>query len=312
MKTFIGHIDTLMNYDRKKDYNFFSNEDFHVDIVKMKKANVKLAVFAVFVESKYKPFLALQRTIQLIDRFHNLIESSEELELVEGPKDIERILESNKIGVLLALEGGEGIFDESALRIFYRLGVRMISLTWNQRNQFADGIAELETNGGLTLQGKKIIREMEDRGIILDVSHIAPAGFWDIVKIARKPFLASHSNVMSICSHRRNLDDEQIKAIARNGGLIGINFEPEFLANNKKADISDVIRHIDYIRKLVGIESVVLGTDYDGIETTPIGLEDLGKLDNLKKELLKKSYSMEEIEKISLKNWLDFFQKIWV
>lgn len=221
-------------------------------------------------------------------------------------------MESNKIGVLLALEGGEGIFDESALRIFYRLGVRMISLTWNQRNQFADGIAELETNGGLTLQGKKIIREMEDRGIILDVSHIAPAGFWDIVKIARKPFLASHSNVMSICSHRRNLDDEQIKAIARNGGLIGINFEPEFLANNKKADISDVIRHIDYIRKLVGIESVVLGTDYDGIETTPIGLEDLGKLDNLKKELLKKSYSMEEIEKISLKNWLDFFQKIWV
>ena len=312
MKTFIGHIDTLMNYDRKKDYNFFSNEDFHVDIVKMKKANVKLAVFAVFVESKYKPFFALQRTIQLIDRFHNLIESSEELELVEGPKDIERILESNKIGVLLALEGGEGIFDESALRIFYRLGVRMISLTWNQRNQFADGIAELETNGGLTLLGKKIIREMEDRGIILDVSHIAPAGFWDIVKIARKPFLASHSNVMSICSHRRNLDDEQIKAIARNGGLIGINFEPEFLANNKKADISDVIRHIDYIRKLVGIESVVLGTDYDGIETTPIGLEDLGKLDNLKKELLKKSYSMEEIEKISLKNWLDFFQKIWV
>lgn len=312
MKTFIGHIDTLMNYDRKKDYNFFSSEDFHVDIVKMKKANVKLAVFAVFVESKYKPFLALQRTIQLIDRFHNLIESSEELELVEGPKDIERILESNKIGVLLALEGGEGIFDESALRIFYRLGVRMISLTWNQRNQFADGIAELETNGGLTLLGKKIIREMEDRGIILDVSHIAPAGFWDIVKIARKPFLASHSNVMSICSHRRNLDDEQIKAIARNGGLIGINFEPEFLANNKKADISDVIRHIDYIRKLVGIESVVLGTDYDGIETTPIGLEDLGKLDNLKKELLKKSYSMEEIEKISLKNWLDFFQKIWV
>src|SRR5690606_36700341 len=133
-----------------------------------------------------------------------------------------------------------------------------------------------------------------------------PDGFWDIVKIARKPFLAFHSNVMSICSHRRNLDDEQIKAIARNGGLIGINFEPEFLANNKKADISDVIRHIDYISKLVGIESVALGTDYDGIDTTPVGLEDLGKLDNLKKAFLKKIYSLVEIEKMALKNWLDF------
>ena len=312
MSAIIGHIDTLMNYDQSVDYNFFTrNPDFHVDIVKMKEAGIKVAVFAVFVESRYKPFFALQRSVQLIDRFLNLVENSEELELIKDLIDIERVLESNKTGALLALEGGEGVFDESALRIFYRLGVRMISLTWNQRNQLADGIGELETKGGLTLLGKKIIREMEDLGIILDVSHIAPAGFWDIVKITRKPFLASHSNAMSLCKNKRNLDDEQIKAIANTGGLIGINFAPEFLVNNKSADISDVIRHIDYIREVAGIERVVLGTDYDGIQTTPAGLEDLSKLKNLKKELRNNDYSKEEVEKIFLRNWLDFLQRVW-
>lgn len=312
MNKFIGHIDTLLNYDQDKSYDFFTNNDnFHVDLVKMKKAGIKLAVFAVYVESKYKPFWALERTLELIDRFHNLIESSQELQLIKDLEDIESLLENDKIGALLAIEGGEGIFSVSALRILYRLDVRMIALTWNQRNQLADGIGELETNGGLTTLGKKILSAMEELGIILDVSHLAPAGFWDIVKIAKKPFLASHSNVLNVCNNKRNLDDEQLKAIAENKGLIGLNFAPAFLVKDKKADISDVIRHIDYIRDLVGIENVVLGTDYDGIDNTPKGLEDLGKLDNLKEELLRRNYSLQEIEQIFILNWLNFFRRIW-
>jgi len=312
MNKFIGHIDTLLNYDQDKYYDFFTNNDnFHVDLVKMKKAGIKLAVFAVYVESKYKPFWALERTLELIDRFHNLIESSQELQLIKDLEDIESLLENDKIGALLAIEGGEGIFSESALRILYRLDVRMIALTWNQRNQLADGIGELETNGGLTTLGKKILSAMEELGIILDVSHLAPAGFWDIVKIAKKPFLASHSNVLNVCNNKRNLDDEQLKAIAENKGLIGLNFAPAFLVKDKKADISDVIRHIDYIRDLVGIENIVLGTDYDGIDNTPKGLEDLGKLDNLKEELLRRNYSLQEIEQIFILNWLNFFRRIW-
>jgi membrane dipeptidase len=312
MNKFIGHIDTLLNYDQDKSYDFFTNNDnFHVDLVKMKKAGIKLAVFAVYVESKYKPFWALERTLELIDRFHNLIESSQELQLIKDLEDIESLLENDKIGALLAIEGGEGIFSVSALRILYRLDVRMIALTWNQRNQLADGIGELETNGGLTTLGKKILSAMEELGIILDVSHLAPAGFWDIVKIAKKPFLASHSNVLNVCNNKRNLDDEQLKAIAENKGLIGLNFAPAFLVKDKKADISDVIRHIDYIRDLVGIENIVLGTDYDGIDNTPKGLEDLGKLDNLKEELLRRNYSLQEIEQIFILNWLNFFRRIW-
>lgn len=313
MYSIIGHIDTLMNYDRSRYYNFLSdNDNFHVDIVKMKKANVKLAVFAIFVEPENKPHFALQRSIQLIDRFLNFIDYHKELKLVEGLNDLKKVLSSNKIGALLAIEGGEGIFDVTALRVFYRLGVRMISLTWNQRNQLADGVGEIEANGGITGLGKEIIAEMEHLGIILDVSHLAPAGFWDIVKIAKKPFIASHSNAMSICKNKRNLDDRQIKAIAENNGVIGINFAPEFLKNNyKMVDISDVIKHIDYIRELVGINKIALGTDFDGIENTPEGLEDISKLVNLKKQLLENSLSIEEIERIFYKNWLNLFNKIW-
>jgi len=187
---------------------------------------VKIAVFAVFVESKYKPEFALRRTIQLIDRFQLLIDNHEELKFIKNYSDIRKVMESDHIGVILSIEGADGIFDLAALRTFFRLGVRMISLTWNQRNHLADGIGEVEANGGLTLLGKKMIEEMNKLKIIIDVSHIAPAGFWDIAKHSKSPFIASHSNSKVVYQHKRNLDDKQIKEIGKNGGIIGINFAP--------------------------------------------------------------------------------------
>lgn len=312
MFSIIGHLDTLLNFDKNNSYDFErDNKEFHVDIVKLKKADVKIAVFAVFVEPEYKPNNALERTIQLIDRFHNLIEKHKELELIEGWNDVNRVMESNKIGVILAIEGAEGIFDNSALRIFYHLGVRMISLTWNQRNHLADGIGEYEANGGITLKGKEILKEIERLKIIIDVSHIAPAGFWDIVNITKAPFVASHSNAYSLCKNKRNLDDKQIKAIAARNGVIGINFAPDFLNVKRKVEISDVIKHIDYIRDITEINYVVLGTDYDGISKTPQGLEDLSKIKNLAEELLNNNYRKKDIEKIFYENWLNFFKSIW-
>lgn len=307
----IGHLDTLLNFNVSNSYDFArDNKNFHVDLVKMKKAEVKIAVFAVFVEPEYKPNNALERTIQLIDRFHNIIEKYKELELVEGWNDVERIMGSNKIGVILAIEGAEGVFDNSALRIFYRLGVRMISLTWNQRNHLADGIGEYEANGGITIKGKEIIKEMERLKIIIDVSHIAAAGFWDIVNITNSPFTASHSNAYRICKNKRNLDDEQIRAIGARNGIIGINFAPDFI-DTKKVEISDVIKHIDYIRDITGINTIVLGTDYDGINNTPRCLEDISKINNLAEELYKNKYCKKDIEKIFYENWLVFLKAIW-
>ncbi len=312
MFSIVSHIDTLLNFESTDDYIFFKNNlKYHVDLLKLRKGEVKIAVFAVFVEPNHKPEFALQRTIQLIDRFLSLVDNNVELKHIKNYSDIKEILVNEQIGVMLSIEGADGIFDLSALRTFYRLGVRMISLTWNQRNHLADGVGENQTNGGLTVLGKKMIKEMNKLKIITDVSHIAPAGFWDIVKYSETPFIASHSNAKGIFKHKRNLDDNQIKAIAESGGLIGLNFAPFFISDKKKVEINDLIRHIDYIKGLVGVDNIILGTDYDGIDTTPQGLEDIGKLKNLEDQLSEHGYKEEEIEKIFYKNSLNFFKNIW-
>ncbi len=312
MFSIVSHVDTLLNFDSTSNYIFSkNNEGNHVDLVKLRNGEVKIAVFAVFVESKYKPKFALQRTIQLIDRFQILIDNHPELKHIKNYSDIKEIMKSKQIGVILSIEGADGIFDISALRTFFRLGVRMISLTWNQRNHLADGVGEIQANGGLTLLGKKMIKEMNNLKIIIDVSHIAPAGFWDIVKHSESPFIASHSNAKGIFKHKRNLDDKQIKAIAKNGGVIGINFAPFFISNKKKVEINDLIKHIDYIKDLVGIDNICLGTDYDGIDMTPKGLENISKLKNLENKLFENGYQKKEIEKIFYKNSLSFYKKIW-
>ncbi|MFW6306229.1 MAG: dipeptidase, partial [Bacillota bacterium] len=258
----------------------------------------------------YKPHLSLERTIQHIDKFNRFIKENDEIYLIKNYEDINYIMTNDKIGVILSLEGAEAIFDKSALRILYEIGIRMISLTWNQRNQLADGIGESAANGGLTILGRRIVDEMIKLNIIVDVSHLSLAGFQDIVNMDI-PFIASHSNAKEICNHRRNLDKQQILSIKNRKGLIGINFAPHFLNSNKMANISDVIRHINYIRGLIGIDYIVLGTDFDGINKTPVGLENISKLNNLKSQLLNNNYTFLEVNKIYYKNWLRFLKKYW-
>ncbi|MGM0437558.1 MAG: dipeptidase [Bacillota bacterium] len=310
MKDFIvdGHSDVLLNYLRDENYNFKKNTKFQVDLPKMKKAKVFLEVFAAC--PSIRGDRALKKTIKIIDKFNYLIKNNKEVELAENYKEIEESISSKKIAAILAIEGADGISNLSTLRIFYELGVRMITLTWNYRNYIADGLNEIEANGGVTKFGKRFIKEMDELGMVIDLSHLTPASFWDVIKYSKNPVVASHSNVKNICNHERNLDDKQIKAIAKKGGLIGINFCPEFIKNNDKVKIDDLIEHINYIKNLVGIEYIGLGTDYDGITETPEQLEDISKLPNLIKELKKDNYSDNEIEKIINQNWLRVFKKV--
>lgn len=312
MDSFIGHTDTLLNFYRSENYDFQrQNDDFQVDLPRLRAGRVKIQVFAVYVEPEYKAQIAMGRTLQIIDQFYQLVEQVKELELIRNYSDVEKILQGDKIGALLAIEGADSVFDLSALRTLYRLGVRLLSLTWNQRNQLADGIEKLEADGGVTRLGREVIAEMNRLGMIIDVSHLSPRSFWDVIKFSKKPVIASHSNASGICPHPRNLSDDQLQAIAAKGGHIGLNFAPEFLTKNKRAKIDDVIRHIDYIRELVGIESISLGTDYDGISTTPEGLEDISKLPQLARALLDRGYSKEDIAKIFKNNWVNFLKQSW-
>jgi len=151
---------------------------------------------------------------------------------------------------------------------------------------------------------------MDRLGIIIDVSHLAPASFWDVIKYSNKSVVASHSNAYSVCGHPRNLNDEQLYALAEKGGLTGINFCPAFLNNSGNADINDLIKHIYYIKENIGIKYIGFGTDFDGINVTPEGLSDISYLPKLRNVLLENNFSKEEINDIFMNNWLRVFKNV--
>lgn len=178
-----------------------------------------------------------------------------------------------------------------------------MTLTWNYRNQIADGAFENATGGGLTTFGKKVVSQMNSLGMIIDVSHLSDAGFWDVDKISEKPYIASHSNARKICNSQRNLTDEQIKAISEKGGAIGINLYPKFLSLNEKSDINDILKHIDYIINTGGEDCIGIGCDFDGINCMPENIYGVESLEFIINEVEKK-YGFLIAEKFAGKNFL--------
>ena len=188
------------------------------------------------------------------------------------------------------------------------LGVRALTLAWNDDNELTDGIMS-KRGAGLTKFGFDVVSKMNEIGMIIDVSHITVKGFWDVVDTSKKPVMASHSCAHSICPHARNLNDDQIKALIKNDGMIGINLYPPFLNSENKADISDVLRHIEHILSLGGLDSLGLGSDFDGIDFCCENLESSDKLYILFDEMLKIGYSEDIIKKLSHNNFLSFLKK---
>ncbi|MDD5015916.1 MAG: membrane dipeptidase, partial [Atribacterota bacterium] len=225
---FDGHCDTILeiiNHKRTLEKRLTTG---HLDIPRMKDGGIDVQVFAVFIEDVYKPDRALKRTLQLIDCFYKEIEKNQaDIALVINYNQIKEANRAGKISAILSIEGGEALEgDLGVLRVLYRLGVRLLTLTWNQRNQIADGIGESRTGSGLTEFGLKVIDEMNDLGILIDISHLSEVGFWDVVKRSKTPIVASHSNCYALCSHLRNLKDKQIKALTDKDGVIGVTFVP--------------------------------------------------------------------------------------
>jgi len=306
-----SHCDTISFPILEKGYSLYSNKA-HIDLKRMQNFKGYVQFFATFADAKFFDKCIMKRTIKIIDEFYKQLDLyKEHISLCKSYKDIEDCLDSSKIGAILSIEGGEALEGSIfATRMFYRLGVRSICLTWNYRNEIADGVGELESKGGLTCFGKELIREMNKLGMIIDVSHINEPGFWDVASLSYHPFIASHSNAAALCNNKRNLTDEQIKALAQKNGVMGINLYPQFLNNSGNASIKDIIEHIEYILALVGPAHVGLGADFDGIDTLPngiCGVQDIGKIFN---ELSKLNYSQETIEKISHGNLLRVIKEI--
>jgi len=225
---------------------------------------VNVVLTTLYVEEEHKPDRALRRAITLLGAALSDIAETPAIALCRARAEIDTALARGQIAFVLGIEGGECIQDGTAsLRVFYELGVRVLGLTWNQRNLLAEGVGEERAAGGLTELGRAMVAEANRLGVLLDVSHLSVKSFWDLVETSTGTIIASHSNAKALCGHRRNLDDDQMRAIAATGGTIGINMVASFLTDDpKEANVERLLDHIDYIAALVGVEQVAIGPDF--------------------------------------------------
>lgn len=308
IKIIDGHCDTLTKLLDKSCT--LADSANHISIDKLLKGGLKVQFFAAWIGVQQLYGSSLQRGIKLIDRYHTMIVENPELIIpILKCEDIDQ-LEDKQIGALLTVEGGDILEGDLAnLRIIHRLGVRLMTLTWNHRNEICDGIMEINSKSGLSNFGISVVREMNELNMIIDVSHISVQGFWDVIEHSKDPIIASHSNARALCHHPRNLDDEQIRAIANTDGLIGINFYPPFLSDSK-GSLDDIIRHIDYISGLVGVDVVGFGSDFDGIDQLPEGINGSQDFPKIIDRLLRLNYLEYDVKKICSGNYYRIIKSI--
>lgn len=308
---FDGHCDTLLDVLEGERRLAEQSEDGHLDLPRLRAGGVDAQIFACWVggaeaEDPLVDFL------RLADTLHAEVEDSpDDAVLARCASDVERAHREGKLACMLGMEGAEPLGEDLAvLRSAYRLGLRNIGLVWGGRNAVGFGVSsEEEDEDGLSDFGRDVVREANRLGIMIDVSHLSAAGFWDVIDVTQKPIVASHSNARELYDHERNLWDDQIEALAETGGLVGVVFT--FMTEDRSAaTLDDVLDQIDYMGELVGPEHVGLGSDFDGIPHTPAGLEDASQMGNITGGLLERGYSDEDIAKILGGNWLRVFREV--
>lgn len=281
----------------------------HTDLPRLREGGVGAVFFAAYVSPRYIPLnQAARRALELIDVIRRDIVARypDQFELALSADDIEGARRRGRIAVLISIEGGHAIEDSlRVLRAFYDLGARYLTLTHVNTNNWADSSGDendprVKRHNGLTDFGRQVIAEMNRLGMIVDVSHASDKTFWDVLEVSRAPVMASHSSCRALCDHPRNLTDEMIRALAAKGGLIQINFAPEYLTRRKAppASVEDVAAHVEHAARVGGVEAVGIGSDFDGIDRVPVGLEDVSRFPNLTRALLARGFSVDDLRKI--------------
>lgn len=324
----------------------------HVDFPRLHEGGMKAPFFALFCPVYYKGAEAVRRTLDLRDAMQRVLDANpDKIELATNSEQIVRIVKSGKISALLTIEGGHQIDDDLAvLRMYYRMGARSMTLTHFRNNNWADSSTDKPVHNGLTDFGKEVVREMNRLGMLVDVSHVSDKTFFDALAVTSKPVIVSHSSCRAISDVPRNATDEMLRALAANGGVIGINFGEGFI-NPKDAEalrrvvaspsqapdltgkalddyaerefhsqfshrlpvsatVADAAAHIDHAVKVAGIDHVGIGSDFDGIAGPPNGLDDVSKMPALVAELLKLDYSDTDIKKILGGNYLRVIRSV--
>ena len=355
------HNDILM---RSVDLGVVFDQDLigktHSDLARWNKGGLDVELFSVYCEGDVKnPFAYANREMDSLDAV--VKRNPDKIVKVSNYAELMKAVRQNKIAAMFGVEGGHMIENDlDKLQAMYNRGARYLTLTHNISPIWATSAAD-ETNPnpvignglnsegkqGLTEFGEQVVQKMNRLGMMVDVSHVGEQTFWDVIHLTTKPIIASHSSVYNLTPHSRNLKDDQIKAIAKNGGVIQVNFHPGFIDstfdNREKAfmkeheaendslmkagkndfyamdylyhkykeeaksfrpPLSILIDHIEYIIKLVGVDYVGLGSDFDGINTTPLQLDDVTSYPLITKELVEREYSEKDIDKILGGNFL--------
>jgi membrane dipeptidase len=334
----------------------------HTDIPRLREGGVGAIFFSVYVAASYvNGNHSANRALQMIDTVYQDIihRYPDTFTLALTAADIEHAHKKHKIAALMGIEGGHAIEDSPRLlRDYYRLGVRYMTLTHFNTNNWADSSGDIDDpavqhHNGLTPFGKDVVREMNRLGMIVDISHTSDKTFYDALETSQAPIIASHSACRAITDVPRNMTDDMIRALARKGGVIQININCGFISQKSadaeknsplrarylqlmkepgtdpaqaksemgaletemqkqqvRATLDDVVAHIDHVRQIAGIEAIGIGTDFDGITCTPVGLDDVSKFPNLTRALLLKDYSANDIKKIYGGNTLRLMRQV--
>lgn len=240
------------------------------------------------------------------------------LEQAYSVSDVERIFASGRIASVIGMEGGHAIENSlGALRAFFALGARYMTLTHSGNNDWADSATDEPEHGGLTEFGREVVREMNRLGMLVDLSHTSPETMDDVLEIAEAPVIFSHSSARAITGHRRNVPDDVLRRLPDNGGVVMVTFVPSFVSEANRtyqgdgdpprATLSDVADHIEHVRRVAGVDHVGLGSDFDGITSTPIGLEDVSTFPALIAELSRRGWTEDELAKVTGENVL----RVW-
>jgi membrane dipeptidase len=331
---------------------------YMVSIPKMRQGHLGAAFFSIWVDVKWPPATLIQRTLGLIDVVDEQVERHRDaLGLVTTAADVVRIHQDGKIAVLMGLEGGHTIANDlRVLDIYYRLGVRYMTLTHTANTGWADSSAGKPQANGLTEFGRAVVARMNRLGMMVDISHVSDATFYAVLAATKAPVIASHSSCRALCNAPRNMTDEMIRALAKNNGVMQINFYPAFLDQDyaserkkfskqidaavetaraehaKKGEhltyaeevaitqriagsiptpsFERIAEHIDHAVQVGGVDHVGIGSDFDGIDAAPRGMEDVSKLPALVRELARRGYSEDDLIKILSGNLLRVMREV--
>jgi membrane dipeptidase len=352
-----GHNDLPWQFREKKDLSFHAidisrpQKNLHTDIPRLREGGVGAQFWSAFVPAEsMKDGTAVRKTLEQIDVIHRMVRAyPDTFEMAYSVDDIRRVHKNSRIASLIGIEGGHSIDNSlGVLRMLYALGARYMTLTHSENLDWADSATDKPKHHGLTPFGEDVVREMNRLGMLVDISHVSAETMKHALLVSRAPVIASHSSAFALAAHPRNVPDDVLRLLPKNGGVVMVNFfsgfivpegartmqqmfeiardlrarypkEEEFMAALRQwlrehpippGSVHNVIDHIEHIIKTAGIDHVGLGSDFDGINSVPKQLEDVSRYPYITQELLNRGYSRGDIHKVLGGNLLRAFRQV--